>query len=47
MMIVGGTIPGLVVLGSRRKQAEQAVMSKAVSSTLPWFLHQLLFVFLS
>jgi hypothetical protein len=40
--IVGGAIPGLVVLGSIRKQAEQARGSKAVSSTSPWFLHQLL-----
>ena len=31
--IVGGAIPGLVVLGSIRKQAEQAMRSKPVSST--------------
>jgi hypothetical protein len=31
---VGGAITGLVVLGSIRKQAEQAVESKPVSSTL-------------
>jgi hypothetical protein len=40
--IVGGAIPGLVVLGSIREQAEQARASKAVSSTPPWPLHQLL-----
>ena len=40
--IVFGTIPGLVVLGSIRKQAEQAWGSKPVSSTPPWPLHQLL-----
>jgi hypothetical protein len=32
--IVRGAIPGLVVLGSRREQAEQAKGSKPVSSTL-------------
>jgi hypothetical protein len=31
--IMGGAIPGLVVLGSIRKQAEQARGSKPVSST--------------
>jgi hypothetical protein len=30
------------VLGSIRKQGEQALGSKLVSSTLPWPLHQLL-----
>jgi hypothetical protein len=40
--IVGGTIPGLVVLGSIRNQAEQARGSKPVSSIPPWPLHQLL-----
>ena len=30
--IMGGAIPGLVVLGSIRKQAEQAVRYKPVSS---------------
>ena len=35
-------IPGLMVLGSVREQAEQAMMSKPVSNTLPWSLHQLL-----
>jgi hypothetical protein len=39
---VGGSIPGLVVLGSIRKQAEQARRSKAVSNIPPWPLHQLL-----
>jgi hypothetical protein len=40
--IVGGATPGLVALGSIRKQAEQARRSKPVSSTPPWSLHQLL-----
>jgi hypothetical protein len=40
---IGGTIPGLKVLGSTRKQAEQAMKSKPVSSTSPWHLYQLLF----
>jgi hypothetical protein len=40
--LVGGAIPGLVVLGSIRKQAEQARGSKPVSNTPPWPLHQLL-----
>ena len=40
--MVGGAIPGLVVLGSIRKQAEQAMRSKPVSSTPPWPLLQLL-----
>jgi hypothetical protein len=39
---MGGTISGLVVLGSVRKQAEQARGSKPVSNILPWPLHQLL-----
>jgi hypothetical protein len=38
---VGGTIPGLVVLGSIRKYAEQARESKP-GKTPPWPLHQLL-----
>ena len=38
---MGGATPGLVVLGSVRKQAEQAIGSKAVSSTAPWPLHHL------
>ena len=40
--LVGGTIPGLVALGSIRKQTEQARGSKPVSNTPPWPLHQLL-----
>jgi hypothetical protein len=40
--LVDGAIPGLVVLGSIRKQIEQARRSKPVSSILPWPLHQLL-----
>jgi hypothetical protein len=40
--IVGGAISGLVVLGSIRKQTEQARGSKPVSSIPPWPLHQLL-----
>jgi hypothetical protein len=39
---VCGTISGLVVLGSIRKQAEQARESKPASDILPWPLHQLL-----
>jgi hypothetical protein len=35
-------VPGLVVLGSIRKQAEQARGSKPVSNIPPWPLHQLL-----
>jgi hypothetical protein len=40
--MVDGAIPKLVVLGSIRKQAEQAMRSKLVSSTPPWLLCQLL-----
>ena len=40
--LVGGTISGLVVLGSVRKQAEQARGSKSVKNIPPWPLHQLL-----
>jgi hypothetical protein len=40
--LVGGTIPGLVVLGSIREQAEQARGSKPVRSHASWPLHQLL-----
>jgi hypothetical protein len=40
--LVGGTISGLVVLVSIRKQAEQARGSKPVSNISPWSLHQLL-----
>jgi hypothetical protein len=39
---VGGAIPGLVVLGSIRKQAEQARGSKPVRNIPPWPLHQFL-----
>jgi hypothetical protein len=39
---VGGAIPRVVVLGSIRKQAEQARGSKPVSKTPLWPLHQLL-----
>jgi hypothetical protein len=40
--IVGDAIPGLVVLGSIREQAEQARGSKPVKNIPPWPLHQLL-----
>ena len=40
--LVGGTISGLVVLGSIRKQAEQARGSKPIKNIPPWPLHQLL-----
>jgi hypothetical protein len=40
--LVGGTIPGLVVLGSIIEQAEQARGSKPVKNISPWPLHQLL-----
>jgi hypothetical protein len=39
---VHGAIIGLVVLGSIRKQAEQARGRKPVSNIPPWPLHQLL-----
>jgi hypothetical protein len=39
---VGGAIPGLVVLSSIRKQAEQAKGSRPVRSTSSWPLRQLL-----
>jgi hypothetical protein len=38
--MVGGAIPGLVVLGSISKQAEQGMGSKPVNSTAQWPLHQ-------
>jgi hypothetical protein len=41
--IVGGVIPGLVVLDSIRKQVEQANGSKPIRNIPPWPLHQLLF----
>jgi hypothetical protein len=40
--LVGGTISGLVVLGSIREQAEQARRSKPVKNIPPWPLYQLL-----
>jgi hypothetical protein len=40
--LVGGASSGLAVLGSIRKQAEQARGSKPVSNIPPWPLHQLL-----
>jgi hypothetical protein len=40
--LVGDAIPELGVLGSIRKQAEQARGSKPVSNIPPWLLHQLL-----
>jgi hypothetical protein len=41
-LLVGGTISGLVALGSIREQAEQARGSKPVSNIPPPPLHQLL-----
>ena len=38
--IVGGAIPGMVVLGSIREQAEQAKRYNPVSNIPPWPLHQ-------
>jgi hypothetical protein len=40
--LVGGTISGLVVLGSIREQTEQARGSKTVKNIPPWTLHHLL-----
>jgi hypothetical protein len=40
--IVCGAIPGLIVQGSIREQAEQVRESKPVSSIPPWPLHLLL-----
>ena len=40
--MMGGAIPGLLVLGSVRKWTEQAMGSKLVSSTSPQPRHQLL-----
>ena len=40
--LVGGTNSGLLVLGSIRKQAEQARGGKLVKNIPPWPLHQLL-----
>jgi hypothetical protein len=39
---VGGAIPGMVVLGSIRKQVEHARGSKPINIIPPWPLHQLL-----
>ena len=39
---MGGAISGLVVLGSIRKQVEQARRGKPVSNILLWPMHQLL-----
>jgi hypothetical protein len=39
---VGGSIPGLVVLGSIRKLAEEARENKPISSIPLWPLHWLL-----
>jgi hypothetical protein len=41
-LLVGGTISGLVVLGSIGEQAEQARGSKPVKNIPPWLVHQLL-----
>ena len=40
--LVGGTISGLIVLGSMKMQAEQARGSKPVRNIPPWPLYQLL-----
>ena len=40
---MGGAIPGLVLVGSIRKRAEQARGCKPGSDIPPWPLHQLLF----
>lgn len=40
--MVGSAVVEIVVLGSIKKQAEQARESKSVSSTLSFLLHQLL-----
>ena len=40
--LVGGTISGLVVLGSIREQVEQARGGKPVKNIPLWPLHQLL-----
>lgn len=41
-LIVDGAIPGLQVLGSRKKQTEQVMWSKSVRSTPLWPLDQFL-----
>jgi hypothetical protein len=38
--LVGGTIPGLVVLGSIREQVEQARGIKPVKNIPPWLVNQ-------
>jgi hypothetical protein len=40
--LVGGTISGLIVLGSIREQTEKARGSKPVKNIPPWLLNQLL-----
>jgi hypothetical protein len=40
--LVGGTISGLIVLGSIRERAEHARGGKPVKNIPPWPLHQLL-----
>jgi hypothetical protein len=40
--VLGGAIPGRVVLDYMRKQTEQATRNKAVSQILPWPLLQFL-----
>ena len=40
--LVGGTISGMGVLGSIRKQAEKSRRSKPVNNIPPWPLHQLM-----
>jgi hypothetical protein len=40
--LVGGSISGLVVLGSIREQTEQARRGKPVKNIPPWPLNQLL-----
>lgn len=39
---MGGAIPRLMVLGTIRKHAEQAIMIKRVNRTLPWPSYQAL-----
>jgi hypothetical protein len=39
---MGGAIPGLVVLGSIKRQTEQAIGNTSGSSIPPWLLHQFL-----
>ena len=40
--IVGGGIPGLMVLGPIKRQTEWTMRSKAINNTSPWTLHQFL-----